>query len=100
MLILTISISTTCCHTCFCSYNWSFRTTAFAKLVFCVSQVAALNEKPLELALRTRGQATVTLRQQLQALDSREISEQQLQQLFETYKGSVNLEETEFRIEV
>ncbi len=65
-----------------------------------MSQVAALNEKPLELALRTRGQATVTLRHQLQALDSKEISEQQLQQLFETYMGSVNLEETEFRTEV
>lgn len=65
-----------------------------------MSQVAALNEKPLELALRTRGQVTVTLRQQLQALDSKEISQQQLQQLFETYMGSANLEETEFRIEV
>ena len=65
-----------------------------------MSQVAALNEKPLELALRTRGQATVTLRQQLQALNSKEISQQQLQQLFEVYRGSVNLDETEFRIEV
>ena len=65
-----------------------------------MSQVAALKEKPLELALRTRGQATVTLRQQLQALDSKEISQQQLQQLFETYRGSVNLDEIEFRVEV
>ena len=73
---------------------------AVAKLVFCMSQVAALNEKPLELALCTRGQATVTLRQQLQALDSKEISQQQLQQLFETYRGSLNLDEIEFRIEV
>lgn len=73
---------------------------AVAKLVFCMSQVAALNEKPLELALRIRGQATVTLRQQLQAVDSKEISQQQLQQLFETYRASLNLEEIEFRIEV
>jgi hypothetical protein len=71
-----------------------------AKLVFCMSQVAALHEKPLELALRTRGQATVTLRQQLQALDSKDISQQQLQQLFDTYRGSLHLDDIEFRVEV
>jgi len=100
ILIATISISATPCHVCFCSCNRSVRTMAVAKLVFCMSQVAALHEKPLELALRTRGQATVTLRQQLQALDSKDISQQQLQQLFDTYRGSLHLDDIEFRVEV